>query len=294
MDLPASVAALARQLGGNAEFVPDAELLCSPEVFAAERERIFLRSSIAVDHQSRFAEASRYCRFDVAGLSILVTRDAGGALYALRNVCLHAGYPICDAEGGAGERLVCPYHGWEYALDGRLVEPQLSARIDPARLRLKHYPVGVRDGLIVVDLGGVLGSSRPTDGVLPAWLATAKVSQPARWSTTWDWKFARQVVKRAPQLFLDEADEPAAWHEFGPLSLILARRNRATLLQLIPKFAGHTDLRLVEMTAADAAPAIAVAEFWVGESLRRAAADGPPVRLDRAFFAWYWSLMSAD
>src|SRR6516165_4050352 len=148
MDLPDSLAALEAQLDGNAQFLPDPELFHSPEVFAAEWERIFARPSIALDHVSRLAGASRYFRCHAAGRSILVTRDADGALYALRNVCLHAGYPICDAEEGAGERVVCPYHGWEYALDGRLVEPALSARIDPARLRLKHYAVGVRDGLI--------------------------------------------------------------------------------------------------------------------------------------------------
>ena len=75
-------------------------------------------------------------RCDAAARSILVTREAGGRLNALRNVCIHAGYPVCEAEEGAAERLMCPYHGWEYALDGRLVEPELSSRIDPSRLRL--------------------------------------------------------------------------------------------------------------------------------------------------------------
>jgi phenylpropionate dioxygenase-like ring-hydroxylating dioxygenase large terminal subunit len=141
MDLPQSVAALEDHLDRNTEFLPEPELFRSPEVFAAERERIFVRSSIAIDHISRLAEIGRYFRFDAAGRSILVTRAADGGLYALRNVCLHAGYPICDGEEGTGERVVCRYHGWEYTLDGRLVEPALSARIDPARLRLKPYPV---------------------------------------------------------------------------------------------------------------------------------------------------------
>ena len=294
MDLPDSLAGLEAQLDGNAQFVPDPELFHSPEVFAAERERIFARPSIALDHVSRLAGASRYFRCHAAGRSILVTRDADGALYALRNVCLHAGYPICDAEEGAGERVVCPYHGWEYALDGRLVEPALSARIDPARLRLKHYAVGVRDGLIFVDLGGALGSSRPAGGTLPAWLADATVSRRARWSTAWNWKFALQFIKGSPRLFLDDVGERDSWHALGLLSFILARRKRAALLQVIPKCAGHTDLRLVEMTAPDAPPAAAAAEDRVGEGLRRAAAEGAPVRLDRVFFAWYWSLLSAD
>jgi len=290
MDPPHSIVALEARLDGSAEFLPDPELFRSPEVFVAERERIFVRPAITLDHVSRLGENGRYFRCDAAGRSILVTRDADGALYALRNVCLHAGYPVCDVEGGAGERLICPYHGWEYALDGRLVEPALSARIDPARLRLKHYTVGVRDSLIVIDLGGGLG---PAGGILPTWFADATVSRRARWSTTWNWKFALQFVKGLPELFVDDVGEAAGWYAFGPLSLILAAGNRAALLQVIPKSAGHTVLRLVEMTALDAPPPAAAVEDRVGEALQHIGGDAPPVRLDRAFFAWYWSLMSA-
>ena len=294
MDLPAAVAALAARLDDSAEFLPDPELFHAPELFAAERERIFLRSPVAIDHVSRIAENGRYFRCDAALGSILLTRDAGGVLHALRNVCLHAGYPICEAEEGAGEPLICPYHGWEYALDGRLVEPELSARIDPARLRLKHYAVGIEDGLIVVDPGGAPGLRRPAGRILPDWLADATVCRRARWSAAWNWKSALQFIKASPRLFLDDVGAGDAWQAFGPLSLIRVGRSRAALLQVIPKGAGHTLLRLVEMTAPGAGPSAAAAEDGIGEDLRQAAGGGPPVRLDRAFFAWYGSLMSAD
>jgi hypothetical protein len=47
------------------------------------------------------------------------------------------------------------------------------------------------------------------------------------------------------------------------------------------------------MTAPGAPPAAAAVEDRVGEGLRRAAADGPPLRLDRGFFVWCRSVMSA-
>ena len=139
MDLPASVTALGEQLGGTGEIMPDPALFSEAAVFAAERERIFARPWIAADHATRLAEDGRYFRFDADSRSIIVTRDSEGQLHALRNACIHAGYPVCDAEDGSAERLMCPYHGWEYALDGRLVEPELSSRIDPSRLRLTSY-----------------------------------------------------------------------------------------------------------------------------------------------------------
>jgi len=151
MDLPDSVAAIGERLGGDGAIVVDPQLLNGADVFAAERERLFLRPWVAVDHQSRIEEPGRYVRFEAATRSILLTRDAEGCLRALRNVCIHAGYPVCEAEEGPADRLICPYHGWEFAADGRLIEPDLSRRIDPARLRLANHPVCVRDGLIFVD-----------------------------------------------------------------------------------------------------------------------------------------------
>jgi nitrite reductase/ring-hydroxylating ferredoxin subunit len=292
MDLPASVAALEAQLGAG-DIVPDPALFDSPEVLAAERQRIFVRPAIAVDHASRIAECGRYFRFDTAGRSILVIRDEDGVLRALRNLCLHAGYPVCDAEDGPAGRLVCPYHGWEYAPDGRLVEPELSARIDPARLRLARYAVGVQDGLIFLDLSGAPEASPAVGETLPGWLAAAAVRRRVRWSATCNWKLALQFVKSSPHLFLDDLETGGEWRAFGPLSLFLVEEARAALLHVVPKFVGHTDFQLVELAAPDAPPpdGAAVADrFAAGLA---GAADAAPTRLDREFFAWYWSLMSA-
>ena len=114
-----------------------------------------------------------------------------------------------------------------------------------------------------------------------------------RWSTAWNWKFALQFLKSSPQLFFDDVEAQESWHTFGPLSLILIRPRRAALLHVVPKFAGQTDFQLVEMAAADA-PSPAVVEDRFGEGLRRAAEHDPRSSLDRDFFAWYWSAMSAD
>ena len=40
---------------------------------------------------------------------------------AFHNVCRHRAGPLApDGEGSCGQNLVCRYHGWRYALDGRL------------------------------------------------------------------------------------------------------------------------------------------------------------------------------
>jgi nitrite reductase/ring-hydroxylating ferredoxin subunit len=300
MDLPASVAALGEQLGSSGEIVPDPALFHDADVFAAERERIFARPWMAVDHATRLDEDGRYFRFDAATRSVLITRDGSG-MHALRNVCIHAGYPVCDAEDGAAERLICPYHGWEFTLDGRLVEPELSSRIDPSRLRMTSYRVCVRDGLILVDLSNGPPTPEEIDGAIPAWLSDGRVTQRSRYSTTWNWKFVMHFLQRHPDLFVDElADRDDHDHciEFGPLSWLMVRPQQATLLRIIPRFAERTDFQLIRMVAPQTPeePASDATADPVAEALRNAGeanASNWSSRLDPCFFTWYWPLMSA-
>jgi choline monooxygenase len=51
---------------------------------------------------------------------VALTRDAGGALHALSNVCTHRGNLVVQQEGQV-EGLRCRYHGRRFALDGRFV-----------------------------------------------------------------------------------------------------------------------------------------------------------------------------
>ena len=294
MDLPASVTALGEQLGGTGEIVPDAALFSEAAVFAAERERIFAQPWIAADHVTRLAENGRYFRFDADSRSIIVTRDDEGRLHALRNVCIHAGYPVCDAEEGAAERLMCPYHGWEYALDGRLVEPELSSRIDPARLRMTRYPVSVRDGLLFVAPSPGPVSDESIAGPLPAWLADGKVTKRASYNTTWNWKFLLYLLGSRPPLFFAESlNGQDSCLEFGPLSRITINSERALLLRVIPRFAERTDLQLIEIAAPDTSPEMSwpAASDPVADVLGRAGVPSSS-ELGREFFSWYWSLMS--
>lgn len=286
MELPACVAALGEQLRGAGEISPDPALFSDTNVFAAERDRIFVRPLMAVDHQTRLSQDGHYFRFDAAPRSVIVTRDSEGRLHALRNVCIHAGYPVCDAEDGAGERLICPYHGWEFALDGRLVEPELSSRIDPSRLRMASYPVSIRNGLIVVDPSGKTDAVEQDAEPLPDWLTAAQVTGRASYSTTWNWKFLHHFLQSSPHLFFDGS--PDSCIDFGPLSFMFVRSRRAMLLRVIPKFAEQTDFQTIEMCAekaAEGAPSDGVADGLRGT-------DASLSWFDRRFAEWYWSLMS--
>ena len=55
---------------------------------------------------------------DVRGETYLVC-VAAGEVYAYRNVCPHQGGPVAEGRVDTGDRrVVCPWHGWEFDLDG--------------------------------------------------------------------------------------------------------------------------------------------------------------------------------
>ena len=53
--------------------------------------------------------------------SVLIVRGADGQMRAFHNVCQHRGNKIvCEAGYGNAPALFCKFHGWTYALDGKL------------------------------------------------------------------------------------------------------------------------------------------------------------------------------
>ncbi|HEV2303231.1 MAG TPA: Rieske 2Fe-2S domain-containing protein [Stellaceae bacterium] len=292
MDLPQSVSAVAAVLADGGQPEPAPELFHDRDVFAAEFARVFLRPWLAADHVSRLAEDGRYFLVEAAARSLMITRESATSFHALRNTCIHAGYPVCEDEEGEADRLLCPYHGWRYAIDGRLLEPRLSAEQETSpRYRLTSYPVHVAAGLFFLDPSGTAEGSPPV-AALPEWLEGASVSKRRRFETSWNWKHLRHYLWSAPELFSACAVDAVV--ELGPLCRLLASDEEAVLLQLIPRSAERSDFRMVQIAAAPNA-ARGLAEDRIAAGLAQAGeriAAGPLAFLDRDFFLWYAGLMS--
>ncbi|WP_419688965.1 Rieske 2Fe-2S domain-containing protein [Burkholderia theae] len=84
----------------------------------------------------------------------LVLFRSGDTIVAARDVCPHRGAPL--SRGWViGDRLVCPYHGLEYAADGKCehIPSQPDGPI-PERLCLTTFAAQQAYGLVWVSLGG--------------------------------------------------------------------------------------------------------------------------------------------
>ena len=91
------------------------------EIFRLETERVFGRSWVFVAHESEIPSPGDYVVRRVLDDSFIVVRDEHGTVRALFNMCLHRGMQVCRAEIGNASHFRCPYHGWSYRNDGRLV-----------------------------------------------------------------------------------------------------------------------------------------------------------------------------
>ncbi len=126
----------------------------SEQIHREEAERIFARRWVCVGRTDHAAEAGSYFLADVAGESLIVVRDRSDGLHAFFNVCRHRGTRLCEAPSGRLPGAIqCPYHGWTYALDGRLLgAPHMADTpgFDPAVFPLHPAALGEWEGFLFV------------------------------------------------------------------------------------------------------------------------------------------------
>ncbi|MBW0122719.1 aromatic ring-hydroxylating oxygenase subunit alpha [Pseudonocardia oceani] len=137
--------------------LPDA--YTSPEFFALERERVFAAGWVPVGFTADVDRPGACVVVDVAGRSVIVTRDRSGGLRAFHNVCRHRAARLLDAgarELGRRGRIRCPYHSWTYDSDGSCLGTPLFEGSD--------VPDGQQP---VFDTSGATAFDRADHGLLP-------------------------------------------------------------------------------------------------------------------------------
>jgi glycine betaine catabolism A len=121
--------------------------------FAREREAIFWNQWFYVGRAQELEAIGAYRVLDVAGESVILVRTHDG-IRAHLNFCRHRGSRLLCGEGVVRGAIRCPYHGWSYALDGRLVASPFvpEPAIPEASRRLHRAGVAQWGGFIFVHL----------------------------------------------------------------------------------------------------------------------------------------------
>jgi p-cumate 2,3-dioxygenase subunit alpha len=121
----------------------------SAEIFAREKELIFRKCWLYVGHVSEIPEKGDYVARTVGGGDLIFMRGRSGEVGAYFNSCTHRGTRVCREKRGNTKTFSCPYHGWVFNTDGKLLSMNAKnfvdninadGQLDLAKVpRLDHY-----------------------------------------------------------------------------------------------------------------------------------------------------------
>ncbi|MBM3939291.1 MAG: aromatic ring-hydroxylating dioxygenase subunit alpha [SAR202 cluster bacterium] len=97
------------------------EIFVSEEIYKLEMERIFARAWLFVGHESQIPKPGDYFVGRMGEESVIMTRDRQDKIHVFLNSCMHRGMKVCRYDEGNTPVFTCPYHGWSFGLDGKLV-----------------------------------------------------------------------------------------------------------------------------------------------------------------------------
>ncbi|MCA9700206.1 MAG: Rieske (2Fe-2S) protein, partial [Myxococcales bacterium] len=103
----------------------------SSAIFARECERIFGRRWLYVGRAEDLRNPGERLLFELAPQQpgaepvpherVVLVRGQDGILRGFYDVCRHRGARMCSVGDRSQPTIRCPYHGWSYGLDGRLL-----------------------------------------------------------------------------------------------------------------------------------------------------------------------------
>ncbi len=97
------------------------EIFVSEAIYREELERVFARAWLFVGHESQIPNPGDFFVSCMGEESVILCRDRAQAVHVFLNSCRHRGMKVCRYDEGNTTVFTCPYHGWSYASDGRLV-----------------------------------------------------------------------------------------------------------------------------------------------------------------------------
>lgn len=138
----------------EAAWLPPKSWYTDSRFYHLECDTVFKQNWLIAARSDQFKKAGDFVAGSVAGEPYVVVRGEDGALRAFFNVCRHHA-AVVAVGAGCADSLVCPYHGWTYGLDGRLLRaPELGAVKDFDREKFGLVPMKVDEwcGLVFVSM----------------------------------------------------------------------------------------------------------------------------------------------
>lgn len=135
----------------------DIDAYISPEVFAAECDKIFRRTWLLIGRESELPEPGDFIKRTIHPLKaeVIVVRGKDGQVRAFHNACAHRGAALVRESEGTAKVFVCPYHAWSYDLDGRcrgITGPEFFPQVERKDIGLSAVHAETWNGFVFVNL----------------------------------------------------------------------------------------------------------------------------------------------
>ncbi|MDQ1418226.1 MAG: choline monooxygenase [Acidimicrobiaceae bacterium] len=143
------------------------EAYWTEEWFEREQRLLFSRTWHLAASETELANPGDFVTLEAGFDPLVVVRGLDGELRCFHNLCRHRGMGLLAGCGNTRTGIVCPYHFWNFGLDGRLRRvPQLEDQfpgMDLASWGLLPGSVGTWGGM-------VFAHPDPDAGTLDSWL----------------------------------------------------------------------------------------------------------------------------
>ena len=121
------------------------------DIYELELERVINRNWILAGHESELPTPGDFKVFNVANESAIIVRSEDGTIRAFANVCRHRGSRVCLESQGSAKKFACPYHGWTYDTDGKLIAARnMDSDFDASTHGLKSVSLDNLHGFLFV------------------------------------------------------------------------------------------------------------------------------------------------
>ena len=132
----------------------DASIYYSKAFHDLEVEKLWSRVWQLACHEDEIPNVGDYHRYDIAHLSFLIVRTGRDEIKAYRNACLHRARLLRESHGKGAKSLRCPFHGWNWNLDGSLKEIPCEwdfPDVEKGELSLPEAQVGRWHGMVFIN-----------------------------------------------------------------------------------------------------------------------------------------------
>ena len=91
------------------------------DIYQSELERIWYADHwLYAGLEAEIPNVGNFRTTTLGERSVIVMRSAPEEISVLENRCMHHGVKLCQTRSGKLDSILCPYHQWNYALDGKL------------------------------------------------------------------------------------------------------------------------------------------------------------------------------